>query len=205
MQTLSLPESPAAFAGAGWPDVAPYFEDLASAPLSNDNVEDWLKRWSQLEELIDEAGTLAMVAYTGDTADADKEKAHLRFSTEIFPQAHEQSVRLSKRLLELGYTRPGLETTVARFRTDDRLQDVGAHDHTREQSMLDAPRHVRTLDAAVSADPPDERLTGQSGGRHRRRRWAERKTRHKRVTRFGEIGRDGEIRTPDLLTPSQAR
>ena len=100
MQTLSLPEFPAAFAGAGWPDVAPYFEDLASAPLSNDNVEDWLKRWSQLEELIDEAGTLAMVAYTGDTADADKEKAHLRFSTEIFPQAHEQSVRLSKRLLE---------------------------------------------------------------------------------------------------------
>ena len=118
MQTLSLPESPAAFAGAGWPDVAPYFEDLASAPLSNDNVEDWLKRWSQLEELIDEAGTLAMVAYTGDTADAEKEKAHLRFSTEIFPQAHEQSVRLSKRLLGLGYTRPGLETTVARFRTD---------------------------------------------------------------------------------------
>jgi oligoendopeptidase F len=118
VQTLSLPDSPAAFAGAGWPDVAPYFEDLASAPLSRDNVEDWLKRWSQLEELIDEAGTLAMVAYTGDTADAEKEKAHLRFSTEIFPQAHEQSVRLSKRLLELGYTRPGLETTVARFRTD---------------------------------------------------------------------------------------
>ena len=118
MQTQSLPDSPAAFAGAGWPDVAPYFEDLASAPLSRDNVEDWLKRWSQLEELIDEAGTLAMVAYTGDTADPEKEKAHLRFSTEIFPQAHEQSVRLSKRLLELGYTRPGLETTVARFRTD---------------------------------------------------------------------------------------
>jgi oligoendopeptidase F len=37
---------------------------------------------------------------------------------EIFPQAHEQGVRLSKRLLELGYSRPGLETTVARFRTD---------------------------------------------------------------------------------------
>ena len=118
MQTLSLPGSPAAFAGAGWSDISPYFEDLATAPLSRDNVEDWLQRWSRLEELLDEAGTLAMVAYTGDTADADKEKAHLRFSTEIFPQAHEQSVRLSRRLIELGHTRPGLETTVARFRTD---------------------------------------------------------------------------------------
>ena len=118
MQTFSLPTSPASFADAGWSDIAPYFEELAAAPLSRENVEDWLKAWSQLEELLDEAGTLAMIAYTGDTANEAKEKAHLRFSMEIFPQAHEQSVRLSKRLLELGYTREGLETTVARFRTD---------------------------------------------------------------------------------------
>jgi len=118
VQTITLPASPAAFADAGWSDIAPYYEELATAPLTRDNVEDWLKSWSQLEELIDEAGTMAMIAYTGDTADAEKEKAHLRFSTEIFPQAHEQGVRLSKRLLHLGYTRPGLETTVQRFRTD---------------------------------------------------------------------------------------
>ena len=118
MQTISLPASPAAFADAGWSDIAPYYEELATSPLRRDNVEDWLKSWSQLEELIDEAGTVAMIAYTGDTADPEKEKAHLRFSTEIFPQAHEQNVRLSKRLLDLDYTRPGLETTVRRFRTD---------------------------------------------------------------------------------------
>lgn len=118
MQTLSLPDSPAAFADATWPDVAAYYEQLATTPLSLDNVEEWLETWSRLEELVDEAGTLAMVAYTGDTADPEKEKAHLRFSTEIFPQAHEQSVRLAKRLLDIGYTRPDLETTIARFRTD---------------------------------------------------------------------------------------
>jgi oligoendopeptidase F len=118
VQTFSLPASPDAFADAGWSDISPYYEELAAAPLSRDNVEEWLKSWSQLEELIDEAGTVAMIAYTGDTADAEKEKAHLRFSMDIFPQAHEQGVRLSRRLIELGYTRPGLETTVQRFRTD---------------------------------------------------------------------------------------
>lgn len=118
MPSITLPDSPAAFANAGWADISPYFEELAASPLSHANAEDWLANWSRLEELVDEAGTLAMVAYTGDTADPEKEKAHLRFSTEIFPQAHEQSVRLSKRLLDLGYMRPGLETTVARFRTD---------------------------------------------------------------------------------------
>jgi oligoendopeptidase F len=118
VQTTTLPNSPAAFADASWADIAPYYEELATSPLSRENVEDWLKSWSQLEELIDEAGTVAMIAYTGDTADPEKEKAHLRYSTEIFPQAHEQGVRLSKRLIDLGYTRPGLETTVQRFRTD---------------------------------------------------------------------------------------
>ena len=115
MQTFSLPTPPAALAGAGWTDISPYYEELATAPLSRENVEEWLKSWSQLEEILDEAGTLAMIDYTGDTANAEKEKAHLRFSMEIFPQAHEQGVRLSKRLIELGYSRPGLETTVDFF------------------------------------------------------------------------------------------
>ena len=118
MQTLALPTSPDAFAGASWPDISPYFEELATRPLSRETVEDWLASWSRLEELVDEAGTLAMIAYTGDTADPVKEKAHLRFSAEIFPQAHEQSVRLARRLIDLGYSRPDLETTVERFRTD---------------------------------------------------------------------------------------
>jgi len=118
VQTLALPASPDAFAGASWPDISPYYEELATRPLLRDNVVEWLANWSRLEELIDEAGTLAMIAYTGDTADPEKEKTHLRFSAEIFPQAHEQSVRLAKRLLDLGYSRPDLETTVRRFRTD---------------------------------------------------------------------------------------
>ena len=79
MQTISLPASPDALADAAWADIAPYYESLATAPLSLDNVEEWLANWSRLEELVDEAGTVAMIAYTGDTADAEKEKAHLRF------------------------------------------------------------------------------------------------------------------------------
>ena len=118
MLTSALPSSPAEISGATWSDLAPIYDELATVPLSIDNVEDWLATWSAFEEIVEEAGTLAMVAYTGDTADAEKEKAHLRFSMEVFPQAHEQSVRLSRRLIDLDYTRPGLETTVARFRTD---------------------------------------------------------------------------------------
>ena len=118
---IQLPDSPDAFAAATWDDVAPYYEALAAAPLSLDTVVDWLSDWSRLEELVGEAGTVVMIDYTCDTADAAKEAANLRFSTEIFPRADEQQVRLAGRLLDLGFAREDLETLLEEFRTDARI------------------------------------------------------------------------------------
>jgi oligoendopeptidase F len=115
---VALPDSPTAFADARWDDVAPYYETLAAAPLDAGTVEAWLAHWSALEALIGEAGTLAYTAYTGDTADPAKEAANLRFTTELFPKVDEQGVRLARRLIDLGWSRPDLETTIRRFRTD---------------------------------------------------------------------------------------
>src|SRR5689334_7116693 len=99
---MTLPASPDAFADATWADVAPYYDALATEPLDAASAPDWLARWSRLDELVSEAATLAMIAYTGDTADEAKEAAHLRFSTQIYPQLDEQQVRLARRLLDLG-------------------------------------------------------------------------------------------------------
>lgn len=115
---VDLPDSPQALAEATWPDLAPLYEALAAAPVTRDNAEEWLREWSKLEELIDEAGTLAMIAYTCDTTDPAKEQANLRWSSEIAPRAMEQQVRLARRLVELGYSRPDLETVIRGFRTD---------------------------------------------------------------------------------------
>ncbi len=112
-----LPTSPSAFAKATWPDVAPYFDELAARKLDPSNTDGWLHTWSMLEELVTEAAAQAMIAYTIDTADADKEADHLRFSTEVLPRMEERSVELARRLLESGYSTPALDTTLARFRT----------------------------------------------------------------------------------------
>jgi oligoendopeptidase F len=115
--TSALPASPAAFAKAVWDDVAPYYDDLAERPLDASTVEGWLRAWSRLEELVTEAASQAMIAYTIDTSDPDKEKDHLRFSTEILPRAEERSVELARRFVALGHETPELATTLARFRT----------------------------------------------------------------------------------------
>jgi len=112
-----LPASPSAFAKATWDDVSPYFDDLVERPLTASTVEEWLAAWSRLEELVTEAAAQAMIAYTIDTSDPEKEKDHLRFSTEILPKMEERSVELARRFVALGHSTPDLATTLARFRT----------------------------------------------------------------------------------------
>ncbi len=117
MPVVTLPSSSAAFVKATWDDIAPYYDELAECPLEPDTVEAWLRAWSALEELVTEAAARAMIAYTSDTGDREKEADHLRFSSDILPRMEEQDVRLARRLLASGYRRPDLETTLARFRT----------------------------------------------------------------------------------------
>ena len=117
MTVSVLPPSPSAFAKATWDDVAPYFYELAARPLEPSSIESWLLAWSTLEELVTEAAARAMIAYTIDTGDPDKEADHLRFSTEVLPRMEERSVELARRLVESGYSTPDLTTTLARFRT----------------------------------------------------------------------------------------
>jgi oligoendopeptidase F len=112
-----LPPSPAAFAKASWDDVAPYFDDLAARPLEPSTIEPWLAEWSRLEELVTEAAARAMISYTIDTGDREKEADHLRFSTDVLPKMEERSVALARRLVESGHSTPDLATTLARFRT----------------------------------------------------------------------------------------
>ena len=113
---MKIPESAEALAGATWTDILPYYEALAGAPLDAEILEQWLRDWSRLEEVVSEAASLAMIAYTCDTGDPAKEAAHLRFSSEVVPLAEEQSVGLARRLVELGVAPAGLETTVQRFK-----------------------------------------------------------------------------------------
>lgn len=121
MTLPQLPDSPSAWADAGWSDIEPFYAALLAAPLDEQLLDQWLSAWSDLEALLTEAGSRAMIAHTLDTGSSEKEAAHLRFSTEIMPRAEEQSVLVARRLLATGLSRPGLETALRRFRTDSEI------------------------------------------------------------------------------------
>jgi oligoendopeptidase F len=113
---IPLPASPAALAETTWEDIAGWYRLLAQHPLDRATVTDWLRTWSRLEELLTEAASLAMIAYTCDTADPAKRDAHLRFSAEIMPRVQEQGVALARRLVASHLVPPGMETPIRRFR-----------------------------------------------------------------------------------------
>ena len=113
-----LPATPAAWSSAAWSDIEPFYAALLAEPLADATLDGWLAYWSDLESLLTEAASRAMIAHTLDTANPDKEAAHLRFSSEVMPRAEEQSVTAARLLLAAGLERPGLETTLRRFQTD---------------------------------------------------------------------------------------
>ncbi len=114
---ISLPASPAAFSKATWEEILPFYNDLLDAELDLDNVDGWLASWSELENLFVEAREIAYFAYTCDTTDVTREEDNLRFQTELEPNAAEQRVRLSEKLIALGYSRDDLAEVLRRFRT----------------------------------------------------------------------------------------
>ena len=124
--TLPTLPSPDAFATARWADIEPYYRALAEFPLDNASLRAWLDYWSRLDDAVEEAYTLAMIAYTGHTADADKETVYLRWATEIMPPLHEIGVELGRRLVPFAPVVPDLrlqirrtETDIALFRTEN--------------------------------------------------------------------------------------
>ncbi len=115
--SLAAPSTPADLVDATWDDLRPLYDALATAPIEGDGTE-WLNRWSQLQEMVEEAASMAMIAYTCDTTDPAKEEANLRWSSEIFPQVIEQHVRLARRLIDSGLVPAGMEMPIREFRTD---------------------------------------------------------------------------------------
>src|SRR5258708_26092437 len=103
---MALPERRGALKDAKWPDILPYYEELANRPLDRGNVEEWLADWSRFESMLSEAAALANFDYSCNTADPAAGEAQLRFGAQIAPPTDEQRAKLQARLPARGLGRP---------------------------------------------------------------------------------------------------
>ncbi len=113
----ALPKSPADLADATWPEIAEFYDALAAQSPTRATAREWLRQWSLLEELVNEASSQALIAYTGNTADSAAEARYLRFVTEIQPNVEARQTGLAELLIATGIDDADIATLLREFRT----------------------------------------------------------------------------------------
>ncbi len=121
MSVTTPKPTPEGFQDATWEDILPLYQELVDRPLEPGDtaaIEAWLDDWNALDTALMEAASVANVEASCDSEDPVKEATHLRFASEIGPRQAQYGVLLANKLLDTGYTRPDLETTLRRFATN---------------------------------------------------------------------------------------
>ncbi len=116
-----LPDSALDFMAWDWPQIAPYFDELAARPLDSGNVAAWLTDWSKLAALIEETNTRLEVATTVDTTDKAAEQRYMRYLESVIEQYSAAAQILKQKLLQSGLSVAGFEIPLRGLRTEAEL------------------------------------------------------------------------------------
>ncbi|CUS05440.2 putative M3 family peptidase [Candidatus Promineifilum breve] len=99
MSLSPIPDTPFPIDPTQWESFAGHFERLLHVPLDEANVRDWLREWSDLNRLVDEAGAIVYIESTLDTADPAREQAFLNYVENVDPNYRRAEQALKERLL----------------------------------------------------------------------------------------------------------
>ena len=117
----SPPETVHEFVELSWPEIEPYFTELAVFRLKHENVQEWLAGWSRLRELVEETRNRLSVATTLNTADEQAERRYHTFLQEIFERAEAADQTLKTGLLDSGLEPENFEVPLRNLRAEAAL------------------------------------------------------------------------------------
>lgn len=103
-----------------WETFQPHLDDLLATPLSRENFESWLQRWSELTAVLKETEAQVYREVTENTADAEAEKRFEILVEEIRPRFRVVNQALKQKLLTVDgpVSRDDLKLLLLRFRTE---------------------------------------------------------------------------------------
>lgn len=113
----SLPSSALEMLDWDWAQIEPFYLELESQPLRAQNVEGWLRAWSQVGELVYEVHQRLYVAITVDTTDAQAKQRYEHFVDQVYPQVQAAEQKLKEKLLASGLEPPGFDIPLRNLRT----------------------------------------------------------------------------------------
>src|SRR5262245_49303761 len=98
----TLPATGAAFSSWPWEQVEPYYAELLARALTAENVEQWLRDWTALGALVDEATTYFTIATTTNTADEETAGRYTAYLDGLMPRVMEAEQRVKQKLIASG-------------------------------------------------------------------------------------------------------
>ncbi len=114
----SLPLTTDDFKTWPWPQIEPYFNDLAACPLDEGNVAGWLADWTRLGKLLSETYQRLYVATTVNTTDTLAQQRFNAFVDDIYPQAQAAEQTLKQKLLASGLEPAGFDIPLKNLRAE---------------------------------------------------------------------------------------
>ena len=114
----NLPTTPEALLAWTWPEIDPYYKELASSSVTDENVAAWLADWSRLGECIEELYARLSVATTVNTADQAAEEGMNKFLDGIFPNVMAAEQQLKEKLLASGLEPDGFGIPLRNMRAE---------------------------------------------------------------------------------------
>src|SRR5688572_2503455 len=85
-----------------WAEFEPHYDELLNRPLTAQNVDQWLKDWSYIDDLLSEVATRLHVANTRNTADQEVEQRFRSCVEHILPKSISAGNKLQQKLLDSG-------------------------------------------------------------------------------------------------------
>jgi oligoendopeptidase F len=104
-----------------WPQIEPFYAQLASRDLTAENVGAWLADWTRLANLLNETQTRLYVATTVNTADAAAQERFHTFLEQIGEPAQRAEQILREKLLASGLEPDGFDVPLRAIRADAEL------------------------------------------------------------------------------------
>ena len=119
--SLKLPKSSKEMQDWKWVDYEPFFEHLLNQKITSDNIDVWMKYWSDFSELIGEVGTDVYVSTTVDTTDKQAKKRFNTFLEDISENASARNQKLKKKLLKSGLTPENFDVPLRAIKSEVEL------------------------------------------------------------------------------------
>src|SRR5690349_17335960 len=112
----NLPETVEEVKEWRWDEFSPYYRELEEQPLTAQNIDQWLKAWTALQELTGGKFSLLNLAHTQNTADTGIQSELNELRQTLDPPVKQAEQRLTQKLLASGLKPVGMEVALRQMR-----------------------------------------------------------------------------------------